>query len=160
MAKMGGLGVAIKQKRSFTVEAEKYLKGLSMQQANEVNLGDPLNQNKNLGIPGNGRAPNGVQADVVKVDHSSATTVSSLGTWPMSVNCALGVTASDAQTYVIIWPDWMSSKGAHVGQCKAGQEWAGSGISGCSCSQSTNVKLEGVVPGGQGTTQFNLDIDN
>ena len=54
MAKVGGLGMTIEQ-IIFVAVVEKYLKGLSMQEANEGNQGGPPNPNRNQGIRGDGR---------------------------------------------------------------------------------------------------------
>ena len=73
------------EQMGFFVEKEKYLKGLSLWQVNKGNQGALQTQTETRVFWVMERVPKGVLADAVEVDHLSATTTRSLGTWPTSV---------------------------------------------------------------------------
>ena len=64
--------------KNFVVEAEKNLKELFAQKANNGSKGNPPNPNKYQGNHDIGKVTQGVTVCKIKVDHSSGTTVSSL----------------------------------------------------------------------------------
>ena len=49
---------------------------------------------------------------------------------------------------------------SNVGKCETCGEWHSSGSCDCFCTRPTIIKLDGVVPGGQGKTWLNSDVND
>ena len=77
--------MTIEHRRTLVLELEKYLKRLSVQQANKGNQRALQTQAKTRAFQVMEGSPKGVLADAVKVDHLSGTATSSLGIWTTRV---------------------------------------------------------------------------